>query len=106
MKVCFICGSQNHTSKLCHQKYCTNCFSFGHFQKNCNSKNRCSICGIVGHIDDKCTFHWRKYSTITNPNDLILNDESNLLNGNGKVNNNISCFNCGSRGHFGHVIIN
>lgn len=72
--------------------------------KTCHSKKRCSICGVIGHIDAKCTFHWRKYSTITNPNDIILNNGSDLLKINRTINDNISCFNCGLKGHFGHVI--
>ncbi|OTF79190.1 hypothetical protein BLA29_014063 [Euroglyphus maynei] len=74
----------------------------GHTNKHCTSKIQCKLCHIVGHSQENCTFHWRKYLTVVNETDdhKDISIQSNDVT----INTKVSCYNCGMGGsHFGHV---
>ncbi|UXI14498.1 hypothetical protein NH340_JMT00440 [Sarcoptes scabiei] len=99
IKVCYICGDDDHLAKSCAQKLiCPKCFQNGHQSKHCPSTQYCSICKIKGHSEQWC--NWRNYLSITDENDLVDSTRSQLASS--RTNSEIKyCFQCGSSGHFG-----
>ena len=89
------------------------CNGRGHQQFYCRVPNvagACFRCGVSGHFHFVCPELWRQYHQSVKHEDeddpYVFNAENELME---EPNNNInktprpSCFNCGRRGHHGHL---
>lgn len=110
-KVCHFCGVAGHIFKNCREKKCSKCFGFGHTARGCPVTGlSCSLCGVDGHQDDSCTYHWRKYMTVTDKQayeerkrDLDQCEGNFPFHKVSTANPIVSCFNCGKQNHFGYA---
>ncbi|KAK9540156.1 hypothetical protein VZT92_002625 [Zoarces viviparus] len=99
---CFLCGNPGHMAVGCPNKHCNNCGLPGHLFDSCNEKRfwhkRCERCGMTGHYYDACPEIWRQYHLTTKaglPSRQRREDRGRTQQ--------VYCYNCSRRGHFGHA---
>ncbi|XP_067120803.1 zinc finger CCHC domain-containing protein 7-like [Centruroides vittatus] len=98
---CYLCGYSGHIGRKCPRGSCEICLSLKHRTKKCKAhmetelEQTCKLCQLPGHIKFDCPDFWRRYH-LTRENKPIKQSERS-------VNNNAYCYNCGKKGHFGHL---
>ncbi|KAI1303604.1 Zinc finger CCHC domain-containing protein 7 [Halotydeus destructor] len=95
-QVCLLCAGTNHLERTCPDVICWKCRKVGHAGSNCSYDYllaNCDHCGLIGHKDDYCPNHWRKFHSVTSSGESV----SKLRP---KRNVNCSCSSCGRKGHF------
>ncbi|XP_054460368.1 zinc finger CCHC domain-containing protein 7 [Anoplopoma fimbria] len=101
---CFLCGNPGHMASGCPNKHCNNCGLPGHLYNSCSERpywnKRCDRCGMMGHFFDACPEIWRQYHITTKAG--IPTRQRSEDRGRTQPQRSY-CYNCSSRGHFGHV---
>jgi hypothetical protein len=98
-RVCEYCEAvEAHSSHACPDKpKCATCKRIGHSAESCTPELAsavnivCKLCHGTGHIADQCSTWFRRYR--------VESDENVVPLANWRLT--ISCYNCGSKQHFG-----
>lgn len=107
--ICSICGEYGHIYQRCRNQMCSYCFSTRHLSRKCTKKydaqQHCSLCKLKGHDEEACTYQWRRFLNITDPEVYQQMLETNAMPKKEEVTpRKIKiCYNCGAKGHFAHV---
>ncbi|XP_069486620.1 zinc finger CCHC domain-containing protein 7 [Ambystoma mexicanum] len=100
LPACCLCGTRGHLQNSCPERFCSNCFSPGHFAKECIEraywKKDCHRCSMTGHYADACPEIWRQYHLTIQPGPI-----QKPCSTSGKKAN-VYCYNCSKKGHYGH----
>lgn len=100
---CFLCGAWDHHASSCPNERCIICLQSGHQIRDCPKAKRpvvCSTCGRVGHSQGDCTIIQELTTDVANCRCIACGAHGHLsCTPFEKRPKNISCFNCGKRGH-------
>lgn len=100
---CFLCGDWSHHAYACPNDRCIICLDNGHQQRDCPKGNRpcvCSACGRVGHLRVDCTLVQHGSEELSDSRCIACGEYGHLdCSPLEKRPRNISCFNCGAKGH-------
>ncbi|XP_053558699.1 zinc finger CCHC domain-containing protein 7 [Bombina bombina] len=95
---CCLCGERGHLQNSCPERYCSNCFTPGHFSRECIEraywKKDCHRCSMTGHYADACPEIWRQYHLTVKPGPIKKSNSGQR--------DFVYCCNCARRGHCGY----
>ncbi|XP_070684326.1 zinc finger CCHC domain-containing protein 7 [Pempheris klunzingeri] len=98
---CFLCGNPGHLVSQCPNKHCNNCGLPGHLYQSCSERaywhKQCHRCNMTGHFFDACPEVWRQYHITTKSGVPVRQC------GEEQGRTPSYCYNCSSKGHFGHT---
>lgn len=107
--VCSICGDLGHVYQRCRNQMCSYCFSSRHLSRKCpkryENQQQCTLCKLKGHNEEACTYYWRRFLHVTDPDIYQQMVETNAMPNKEDITEKKRkiCYNCGIKGHFAHV---